>query len=235
VVADSNDPSRLARFWAEALGWRIVIDDEHEVEIAGSDTDVNVIFGTVPEPKSQKNRIHFDLHSSSNDQHRGNIERLVALGAKRIDIGQREVAWTVMADPEGNEFCVEPESVFASETGPVGAIAYDALDPGRLGRFWSEASGWPIVDQGDWGVALRAPSGTGPFITFGGGIERTAAKSAKNRWHLDVAPPMDGDQGAEVERLIMLGARRIDIGQGDVAWVVMADPEDNEFCVLTPR
>ena len=65
---------------------------------------------------------------------------------------------------------------------------------------------------------------------------RTAEpKLAKNRLHLDIAPLADGDQQAEVDRLISLGARRIDIGQGDVDWAVMADPDDNEFCVLTPR
>jgi hypothetical protein len=62
-----------------------------------------------------------------------------------------------------------------------------------------------------------------------------APKSGKNRWHLDIAPPVEGDQRAEVDRLVSLGARRIDIGQGDVGWVVMADPDGNEFCVLTPR
>ena len=60
-------------------------------------------------------------------------------------------------------------------------------------------------------------------------------KTGKNRLHLDIAPPADGEQQAEVERLISLGATRIDIGQGDVSWVVMADPDGNEFCVLTPR
>ena len=62
-----------------------------------------------------------------------------------------------------------------------------------------------------------------------------APKSGKNRLHLDLAPPADGDQQTEVERLVALGATRIDIGQGDVSWVVMADPDGREFCVLTPR
>jgi hypothetical protein len=53
--------------------------------------------------------------------------------------------------------------------------------------------------------------------------------------HFDIAPPANGDQQAEVDRLVSLGATRIDIGQGDVSWVVMADPDGNEFCVLTPR
>jgi len=61
------------------------------------------------------------------------------------------------------------------------------------------------------------------------------SKTGKHRPHFDLAPPADGDQQAEVERLISLGAARIDIGQGEVNWVVMVDPDGHEFCVLTPR
>lgn len=71
------------------------------------------------------------------------------------------------------------------------------------------------------------------MITWGGAPLNP--KLGKNRLHLDVALPAGGDQHAEVERLISLGARRIDIGEGAVDWAVMADPDDNEFCVLTPR
>jgi hypothetical protein len=60
-------------------------------------------------------------------------------------------------------------------------------------------------------------------------------KTGKNRLHFDLAPPVHGDRQAEVDRLASLGATRIDIGQGEVSWVVMADPDGHEFCVLTPR
>ena len=88
-----------------------------------------------------------------------------------------------------------------------------------------------VWDQ-DQETAIRSPRG-GPKITWGGPPQE--AKDGKNRLHLDIAPAVDGDQLAEVDRLIGLGARRIDIGQGDVSWVVMADPGGNEFCVLTPQ
>lgn len=80
-------------------------------------------------------------------------------------------------------------------------------------------------------VGLQSPL-YGPYITFGPPV---APKTPKNRVHFDIAPRADDDQATEVERLISLGARRVDIGQGDVPRVVMADPEDNEFCVLTSR
>jgi hypothetical protein len=83
------------------------------------------------------------------------------------------------------------------------------------------------------GELSLVPTDGNPFqILF---VAVPESKTEKNRLHLDVAPPADGDRDSEVERLVALGARRIDIGQGDVSWVVLADPEGNGFCVLTPR
>jgi predicted enzyme related to lactoylglutathione lyase len=219
VVIDANEPSRLARFWADALGWRIVIEEPHEVEIEGGADDVNLIFVPVPERKTAKSRVHLDLVTQ-------NVDRLIALGASHVDIGQGEKAWTVLADPEGNEFCVLPQHYYAEDTGPVAAICIAADNRELLTEFWSAATGWPKVRRG-------LHSGTGPFLVFGGGVPEP--KRAKNRVHLDVAPPLGGDHHNEAGRLIAFGARRIDIRQGDVPWIVMADPEGNEFCVLTPR
>jgi hypothetical protein len=99
------------------------------------------------------------------------------------------------------------------------------------GHFWGHALGWPVVYDQDGDVAIRAPDGTGPFITFG---PPGMAKVAKTRLHLDIAPLGGEDQTPEVDRLIALGAHEVDIGQGDVPWVVLADPNGNEFCVLSP-
>ena len=98
----------------------------------------------------------------------------------------------------------------------------------EVGYFWSEALGWPLVWDQDEETAIQSPRG-GPKITWGG--PPVAPKTGKNRLHFDLAPPADGDQQAEVDRLVSLGATRVDIGQGDVSWVVMADPDGNEFCV----
>jgi hypothetical protein len=89
-----------------------------------------------------------------------------------------------------------------------------------------------VWDQ-DEETAIRAPDGAGPFITWGG--PPILPKIAKNRLHLDIAPLDHGDQRAEVGRLVSLGATRIDIGPCEGSRVVMADPDENEFCVLTPR
>lgn len=106
-------------------------------------------------------------------------------------------------------------------------VVVEASDCVALGRWWAEALGWVIVDEDHPVVEIQATPGQLPGILF---LETTGAKDAKNRLHLDFRPD---DQAAEVDRLVALGATRIDVGQGtDVPWVVMADPEGNEFCVL---
>jgi hypothetical protein len=231
---DANDPLRLARFWAAALDW--AIDDEADNEISLMPTDGTrffLDFAPVPESKVGKNRIHLDLVSEAVEHQTEIVHRLITLGAEHIDVGQPEDAdHSVLADPEGNEFCVVLRGDFLASTGFIGAIVFEPGDP-VTGRFWGEAIGWPLVYDQDGDTAIRAPDGKGPFITFG--PPGRAAKTEKNRLHLDIAPPKDGDQQTEVERLVSLGATRVDIGQGDVPWVVMADPDGNEFCVLTPR
>jgi catechol 2,3-dioxygenase-like lactoylglutathione lyase family enzyme len=176
--------------------------------------------------------MHFDLTSTSLDDQQQTVARALGLGARHIDIGQRpEEGHVVLADPEGNEFCViEPGNNFLADCGFVGAVAGDGSQ--ETGYFWSEALGWPLVWDQDQETAIRSPRG-GPKITWGG--PPLMPKTAKHRLHFDLAPAADGDQAAEVERLASLGATRIDIGQGEVGWVVMADPDGHEFCVLTPR
>ncbi len=107
-------------------------------------------------------------------------------------------------------------------------IVIDCSDPLLVGSFWSEALGLELhgPEDGEWWIE---PGGASPDILF---LRVPEGKSVKDRIHLDLRPD---DQAAEVERLISLGARPIDIGQGDVTWVVMADPEANEFCVLSAR
>jgi predicted enzyme related to lactoylglutathione lyase len=229
VVVDANDHRALARFWADALGWPVVIDDDHEVEIGpGSDGDVPLIFVPVPEPKTAKNRLHLDLPSRTDDEQNATVERLLGLGATRADIGQGDVPWVVLADPEGNEFCVLPAS-FGAHHMPIGAISMDADDAPRMVDFWSSATGWQVKTRDEYS---SLSTGRGTIIAMGPPV---APKHGKNRIHLDVRPEPGGDTREEAERLIALGAARVDIGQHDVPWVVLADPEGNEFCVLTPR
>ena len=233
VCFDANDPLGLARFWSGVLGWEITEDSDEGVTIEPSDdADFRIDFLPTEAPKTSRNRIHFDLTSATLEELQETVARSLELGARHIDIGQLpDELHVVLADPEGNEFCViEPGNTFLADTAFIGAINCDGTQ--EVGYFWSEALGWPLVWDQDEETAIQSPAG-GSKMSWGG--PPVNPKTGKNRLHLDIAPPADGDQQAEVERLISLGATRIDIGQGDVSWVVMADPDGNEFCVLTPR
>ncbi len=107
IVIDTHDLPALARFWASVLKWRILSEREREVVIgpdAGS--PVGICFMPAPGTKTAKNRLHLDL-TTGPDEREAEIERILALGARRADVGQTgDESWTVLADPEGNEFCV---------------------------------------------------------------------------------------------------------------------------------
>ena len=110
-------------------------------------------------------------------------------------------------------------------------LVVDATDPERLARFWSAVLGWHPTGRYEGAVEIAPSGGGGPSLTF---VPVPEAKTIKNRLHIDVNP-VGCDQEQEVERLIGLGARRADVGQGERSWVVLADPEGNEFCVLRAR
>lgn len=110
INVDTRDPDRVAMFWQEALGWRRTYDTPDEVVLeppAGSDQDgiaPDLLFARVPEAKSVKNRLHLDLRPEDQD---AELARLQGLGATPVDVGQGpEVSWVVLADPDGNEFCL---------------------------------------------------------------------------------------------------------------------------------
>jgi len=238
LAFDADDVGPLSRFWAAALGWEVVHEDGDEAVVAPAGFEylspgaVPIVFVPVPERKTVKDRVHLDLASSSAEHQAELVARLTDLGGKPIDIGQGDVPWVVMADPEGNELCVlEPRDEY-SGTGPVAAICTDCHDPAALARFWSQSAGWTVIYQADGFAGLRSPAGTGPFLEF---LRNPDLKQVKNRLHPDLAPEKSDDRAAELDRLLGLGATRIDVGQGEGTWAVLADPEGNEFCLLSSR
>ena len=107
VVVDTRDLPGLARFWTQALHWKILSERDREIVIGPDENSpVGMCFMPVTGPKTVKNRVHLDLTTEAADRD-AEIARLLALGARRVDVGQTgEESWTVLADPEGNEFCV---------------------------------------------------------------------------------------------------------------------------------
>jgi len=234
LVFDASDPHRLAAFWAGVLGRDVETRSDPDLVtlLPRGPHDFPIDFAPTDAPRQGPNRTHFDLTSASPDDQQAIVERALSLGASHLDIGQGpDAAHVVLADPDGNEFCViPPDNQFLSNTAPIGALSGDGTQ--AVGYFWAAALNWPLVWDQDEETAIQAPDGGTKFTWGGPPVE---PKQGKNRLHFDVAPTDGASQHSAVERLITLGARRIDVGQGDVPWVVMADPDENEFCVLAPR
>ncbi|WP_410662624.1 VOC family protein [Amycolatopsis sp. lyj-84] len=218
---DANDPRGLTRFWAGLLGR----ETDGDTLIPDDDTGFRIRFAATAETKSRKNHAHFDLTSESLEDQRRIVAKALELGGRHIDIGQGpEEEHVVLADPEGNEFCViEPGNTFLAECGFVGALACDGSQ--EVGYFWSKALDWPLVWDRDQETAIRSPHG-GPKITWGG--PPFDAKTGKNRVRFDLL----GTQ-AEIDRLVSLGATCL--GTGESGRVGLTDPDGNEFSVVLSR
>ncbi|OZM80451.1 VOC family protein [Pseudonocardia sp. MH-G8] len=227
IVWDARDPRSLGRFWAGALDARPITDEndgfEARLTLSG-DAFLDLCFQRVADPSSSPARLHPDLRGGA-DQ-REVVERLLGLGAAYADVGQGDVPWVVLADLEGNAFCVMEEREVYRDTGPIAALPLDSADPGRDARFWAEITGW-VPGRGMPGAAtLRHPSGAGPLLEL---CPEPEPKLGKNGLHLDVR--REAGEGDPTERLVALGARRIS-EPGEYPWLQFVDPSGNEFCVL---
>lgn len=234
----ARDDSALGQFWAKALGWGIssegpgVTNVEPEGVVWPDPSAICVDVVTVPDPETVRYRVHLDLATTSVAHQAELVARLKELGATPADVGQGDVPWTVLADPEGNVFCVlEPREIYR-DTGPIAAIVVDCADPRAMARFWDEAMDWTLHEVSDDHARMRSAEGVGPYLEF---LRTSGEMTVGSRAHLDVAPYPDDDQAAEVARLRALGATAADVGQGDVPWTCLADPEGNDFCVLSLR
>lgn len=225
VVVSCRDVDARAAWWADALGWSESFRDEDEVDLDAPEGDppLRLVFVPVPELGPARGRVHLDLRTRDHPHHHDTVLRLVHAGATRVDVGP--VPWTVLRDPEGTPFCVlEPREEYA--VGAVAAIVLQVLDAERELAFWREATGWERHDTGL--PALRSPGGVHLEL-----YPVDEPPSGLDRLHLDVRPRPGSPQAEEVERLVALGAAPLDVGQGDVPWKVMSDPESNAFCVLS--
>ncbi|MFE9773476.1 VOC family protein [Streptomyces sp. NPDC005931] len=227
---DAHEPERLARFWSGVLSLETAHDLYDGVALkSGNDAGYRLGFRPTQAQKLAQNRLHFDLTSSSPEDQKETVARALDLGAQHADVGQGpDASHVVLADPEGNEFCViAPGNGFLTGCGVIGALACDGSQ--AVGYFWSEALGWPLVWDQDEETAVQSPNG-GTKITWGG---PPLMPDPGKDIHFDLAP--DGDQQTEVERLLSLGAKRLDPAQGEDGAVLLADPDGNKFRLLTHR
>lgn len=178
IVIDALNVTLMERFWTEAT--------------RGGTGGLRLRFAATQKPKTGKNRLHLDVAGGLDWE--TEVERLLNLGAARADIGQGDVPWDVLADPEGNEFCVlrfgHPGVLVESG---LAAICLDVADEYRSEQsaFWQTQTGWQPVESGDWGVRLRCDS-TSPVSLIMG--PPSAPKAGRNRLRLEVTNP-DGKSG----------------------------------------
>jgi Glyoxalase-like domain len=237
VNLKARDDSVVGRFWAEALGWCLSGEGSGATSVkpvgcAWPDpAAVRIDVIAVPDPETVGDRAHIELATNSAAHHAELVARLKELGATPTDAARDGLPWTVLADPEGNEFCVlEPREIHR-DTGPIAAVAVDCADPRAMARFWAEAMDWTLHEVTDDHALLRSAEGVGPYLEF---LRTPHLKAVRHRVHLDLAPYPVDRQAAEVARLKTLGATPADADRGDFPWKVLTDPEGNEFCVLGP-
>ena len=233
LVLGASAPAELARFWARALRWSVGEPGGTDVALAPDDaTSFGLSFRPVAIEKVGQNRIHFDLTSTSLDDQRHTVAELLSAGASHADVGQTpEDTHVVLADPEGNELCIiEPDNDFLSSCPRLGAVNCDGTR--ELGYFFSQALGWPLVWDQDEETAIQSPDGTGPKITWSG--PPLMPKPPTERLHFHVAPAVRGSSvpASAVDRLLELGASRLDAGDGCPGAVPLADVDGNAFCLV---
>jgi predicted enzyme related to lactoylglutathione lyase len=214
LVIDAVDPELMARFWAPALGLTAEAVPSG-FKLSGETPEHTVWLDRVPEAKTVKNRIHLDVHGAGVDDYPG-ATPLSAEG---------EFRWRVMADPEGGEFCV-----FVREQVPdyrVYEVVVDCADGEAQARWWHGVLGGRLEhsDKGEFWVE-HVPGMPFECVVFDRVPE---PKTVKNRVHWDVKV----DDETAVDDLVAHGATVLRRPDDEISWTVLADPEGNEFCVLS--
>ncbi|MFI9296747.1 VOC family protein [Streptomyces gardneri] len=171
---DALDFARMERFWVDAS--------------RGETGGLQLRFMPTTKPKTaHKNRLHLDLAGGRDWE--AEVARLLGLGATRVDIGQGDVPWDVLADPEGNEFCVlRPGHPGVLADSGLVAVCLDVAEEDRYAQeaFWQSQADWHVVESHDWGVRLRRSPASAVSLVMG---PPAAPKEARNRLRLEVTQP----------------------------------------------
>lgn len=238
MTYDALDPGLVAGFWAELLGREVVAEpgaaDPAVLRLPGAPTQVDLRVVPSDTPRVGRDRIHLHLTSETDDDQQRLVDRVIALGGRRLDVGQLpDERHVVLADPEGNELCViEAGNAYLAGTGRLGELAGDGTR--ELGLFWAAVTGWPLVWEEGEETAIQHLDG-GTKVAWGGVPLGARHGRARQRLHLDVDA---GDLPTTRVRLVRLGARLVqdrdaeDRGaQDEDAMLELLDPDGNEITV----
>ncbi len=214
--AQGQDPTALGRFWAAVTGCDYVRSDHPDDpgDVVGAEEGMGIAICPVPEARTVKHRVHLDVNTDD-------IGKLTALGATVLREPDDEIRWTVLADPEGGEFCA-----FVRDPAKLGQyrgleLVIDVADATATGGWWADVFGVELHSKEGkpWKWLEKVPGCPLEAWVFDDDIPEP--KTVKNRWHWDVY--------GEVDDFLAQGATQL---WEMPRWTVLADPEGNEFCVF---
>jgi Glyoxalase-like domain len=214
LCLDAGDPARLGMFWGAVLdrGW--AAKDDGAGLLTGPTPQHTIWINRVPEAKTVKHRVHLDIYAA-------NLADLEALGATVVEPRRGTRTWTVMADPEGGEFCAFLRADIPTER--LHGLVVDSADPREQAQWWAGVYGVGVTENDGWSTLEGVPGMPIPTMDF---VPVPEPKTLKNRIHWDVTVPA-------VAPLIEAGAIVLREPGGDIYWHLLADPEGNEFCAFT--
>ena len=215
LCMDAADPARLSAFWGAALDRRWHPKDDGSGWLAGPTFRHTIWVGKVPEPKTVKNRVHLDIYARD-------LTDLEALGATVVEPQHDNRRWTVMADPEGGEYCAFLRDDLPAER--LHGLVVDSADPAAQAEWWGAVYGASVVHNPRGYSTLENVPGM-PILAMDF-ASVPEPKTGKNRIHWDVTVP-------GLPPLIDAGATVLALPNERARWHVLADPEGNEFCAFT--
>jgi len=215
LCLDAEDPGRLGAFWASALGRTWEAKDDGDGLLTCPAPQHTIWVNRVPEAKTVKHRVHLDIYARY-------LAGLEALGATVVEPRHGARSWTVLADPEGGEFCAFLRPDLPAER--LHGLVVDSADPQAQARWWAGVYGVGVTDNDGWSTLEGVPGMPIATMDF---VPVPEPKTVKNRIHWDVTVP-------GVTPLVEAGATVLREPDADISWHVLADPEGNEFCAFTP-
>ena len=212
---DANDPDRLGPFWAEVLGLRWQPYPHGEGGVFGAGPHPVIWLNRVPDLKVVKHRVHFDVYA----RHLADLEALGSTVVRAEGAGRH---WTVLADPEGGEYCAFLPAELPADR--LHALVVDSAEPAAQATWWAAVFGASAGhDRRGFSSVTGIPGMPIASLDF---VPVPEPKTVKNRIHWDLAV-------ADPQALVDAGATVLRAPGGDVSWHVLADPEGNEFCAFT--
>jgi hypothetical protein len=216
LCLDAVDPDRLGPWWAASLGLDWQAGGSGTGRVVGATPAHTIWICRVPEPKAVKQRVHLDIYARS-------LADLEAVGSTVVEAQRPDWGWTVMADPEGGEYCAFLRDDLPADR--LHGLVVDCRDPAAIASWWAKVYGAELV-QHDAGYATVQNVPGMPILTMDF-VPVPEPKTTKNRIHWDVVAP-------DLDALVDAGARILRRPDEDINWHVMADPDGNEFCAFAP-